>query len=572
MKLTAFIPLADRLSRLLSRKHKLYFFALITLTIGLSLLEAVGISIIMPFISVAANPDLLNSGWYKTVFDLVGFVEKNQFILMFGVVIIVFYLFRGVYSLAHVYLVNRFSQALYKHFSRTLFNSFLSMPYKLYTQKNSGELMQIIITESRNASNLALEVLLGSSELFTILFVYALMLIMNWKMTLTLTAVLLVIIASFLSFLLRKSKAMGVKRSSSERQLFRILREAFGNFKFVKLKGNEQNILGEFTSPLESHSNTQVINNTLKIFPKSILEFLGFSLLVAAVILILLVYRDPARVIPIISMYALAMYRILPSVHRMLANVNTIAYIQVSLDIVYRNSFLEAEKEGTAPVAFGKSIRLENVTFEYVTGNTILNAVSFEIPKGQRLAVIGESGSGKSTLVDLIIGVNKPVSGTIYIDGEALTNDNIRAWRNRIGYIPQSIYLFDGTVADNVAFGSEPDEDRIQTVLQKANSWDFLSQKEGVHTRVGEGGIQLSGGQQQRIAIARALYTDPDLLVLDEATSALDTETEIKIMDEIYSNISEDKTLIIIAHRISTVERCDRKLRIENGGIEFARN
>jgi ATP-binding cassette subfamily B protein/ATP-binding cassette subfamily C protein len=182
------------------------------------------------------------------------------------------------------------------------------------------------------------------------------------------------------------------------------------------------------------------------------------------------------------------------------------------------------------------------------------------------VAFVGESGGGKSTLVDLLIGINKPGSGVIYIDGAALTDANIRSWRGRIGYIPQSIYLFDGTVAENISFGEEEDPERLEQVLKMANIWDFLTGKDGIHTRVGEGGIQLSGGQKQRIGIARALYSDPEVIVLDEATSSLDNETEERIMDEIYK-ASNDKTLIIIAHRLSTVELCDRRIRIENGRI-----
>ncbi|HCC37667.1 MAG TPA: hypothetical protein DEQ14_08660, partial [Treponema sp.] len=220
----------------------------------------------------------------------------------------------------------------------------------------------------------------------------------------------------------------------------------------------------------------------------------------------------------------------------------------------------------TASLDFNSRIRLENISFGYTGGNNVLNSISFEIQKGEKIAITGESGGGKSTLADLIIGIHKPTSGALYIDNTLITSENIRSWRNKIGYIPQSIYLFDGTVAENITIGSTYDEEKIKSVLQMANIWDFLETKEGINTKVGEGGIQLSGGQQQRIGIARALYDNPEVLVLDEATSALDTETESKIMDEIYT-VSRNKTLIVIAHRLSTVERCDRKIRIENGAM-----
>jgi ATP-binding cassette subfamily B protein/ATP-binding cassette subfamily C protein len=566
MKINIILPVIRKVFRLLSKKHKIVLTALIIITIGLSLIETIGISIIMPFISIASDPSLLDGGWYRKAFELLKFTEKEKFIIVFGCVIIFFYLFRAVYSVCHTYLINRFSQAIYQYFSRKLFRIYLTIPFKAFAQKNSSELMQIITNESRRTSNLTLNILQLGCELFTIFMVYALMLAINWKMTLVITGVLLLIVLSFLRVLIVKNKAMGKKRAEADRKLFRTLRETFGNFKFVKLKGNEDGIMRVFDSAIRTYSRTEVVHSTLGIIPKSILESLGFSLLVAAVIVILWRYHDASIVIPTISMYALALYRILPALHRLLGNVNSVAYSQRALDIIDENLRQEVEPEGAAPAAFNKSIRLEDISFSYIKGAGVLHSISLEIRKGEKIAITGESGGGKSTLVDLIIGIHKPVSGSLYIDDTLISGKNIRAWRSKIGYIPQSIYLFDGTVAENVAFGSKPDDAKIKQTLQMANIWDFLASKEGIHTCVGEGGIQLSGGQQQRIGIARALYDDPDVLVLDEATSALDTETESKIMDEIY-NVSKKKTLIVIAHRLSTVERCDRRIRIENGRI-----
>jgi ABC-type multidrug transport system fused ATPase/permease subunit len=403
-----------------------------------------------------------------------------------------------------------------------------------------------------------------ASELFTILLIYGFILFIDWQMTLVLTILLIISTLLVMQIMVRKTKALGVKRSEAERKLHRILGETFGNFKFIKLKGNEEEIFHNFENSTKIVSDTTVVSTTFSTIPKNILESIGFSLLILAVVFILWFYHSTENVIPILSMYALALYRILPSIYRMLQDLNHIVFQSHSLDIVYENINQETEHEDNVPVEFTRSIRAENICFKYQTGDNILKDMSLEIHKGEKVAITGESGSGKSTLIDLIIGINKPSSGTIYIDDIPVTNQNIRSWRSKIGYIPQSIYLFDGTVAENLVFGTDFDEDRIIQVLQMANIWDFLSQKDGIHTRVGEGGIQLSGGQKQRIGIARALYNDPEVIVLDEATSALDTETETKIMDEIY-NISKDKTLIVIAHRLSTVERCERHIQIDNG-------
>jgi ATP-binding cassette subfamily B protein/ATP-binding cassette subfamily C protein len=265
-------------------------------------------------------------------------------------------------------------------------------------------------------------------------------------------------------------------------------------------------------------------------------------------------------------MYALALYRILPAVNRLLGNINQVTYLRISLDIVDEHIHQAVERDGDKVLSFERGIRAEHLSFGYMTGGEVLHDVSLEIGKGEKVAITGESGGGKSTLVDVLIGIHRPDDGAIFIDDTPLDAENIRAWRSKIGYIPQDIYLTDDTVGENVAFGAIYDEGRVTEVLKMANIWDFLLSKEGLDTKVGEGGIQLSGGQRQRIGIARALYGDPDLLVLDEATSALDNHTEERIMDEIYS-AARGKTLIVIAHRLSTVERCDRRITIEQGRV-----
>jgi len=519
----------------------------------------------MPFISVASNPELLDSGLYKRVLDFVG-IPQGEFIVYFGIAIIVFYMFRAVYSVVHTYFISRFSNAVSRYFSTKIFAVTLSLPYTAYVRKNSGEIMGIINSEAGRMSTVSMNVLKLFTELFTIAMVYSLLVVVNWQMTLILTLVLAFLAFIFLRVLVIKNKSIGRKRVEADKKTFRLLMEAFGNFKFVRLKGNKSKLVNNYDKAKLKSAKANVTSATLNATPKSILESMGFSLLVAAVILIMARYNDAAMVIPVISMYALALYRILPCIHRLFQNINNIAFAQHSLDTIAETVRQPTENEGDEAIVFNEAINLRDVSFRYASGGEVIHGASFYIRKGEKIAVTGESGGGKSTLIDLVIGILKPCSGEIAIDGKRLCENTVRSWRRKIGYIPQSIYLFDGTVGENVAYGSEADSEKIKAALKKANIWDFLLTKEGINTRVGEGGIQLSGGQQQRIGIARALYNDPEILVLDEATSALDNETEKKIMEEIY-RASEGKTLIVIAHRLSTVERCDRSIRIENGEI-----
>jgi len=554
------------LYHLLNRRQKVSFCILVVMTIGFSVIETVGISAIMPFISLTSEPGLLASGWYKKAYDFSGFNGFEQFVIFLGVLIIFFYFFRAVYSSLLIYFINRFSFGIYKYLSKNALKTVLSISYKEYVQKNSAEQIRIITEETNDIGRIILYFLKMLSELFPVILIYIVMVIINWKISLVITIVLLLLLIFILPFLTKTNKRMGAKRLESGKIIYRLLKESLGNIKYIKLKGNDQDIIQTYNTVTAVKAQTEVLSNVFNSLPKGILESVGFSLLIAAILFFIRIYHDASGAIPVISMYALALYRILPSIHRILQNVGDIAYLQKTLNNVNENLLQKTENEEAAPLDFKHSIRLENISFKYISGNEIISGISFTINKGEKIAITGESGGGKSTLIDIIIGIHKPVSGNIFIDDTALTNKNIRSWRMKIGYIPQSIYLFDGTVAENVSFGSATDDEKIKKALQKANIWDFLAEKEGIHTHVGDGGIQLSGGQQQRIGIARALYDDPEILVLDEATSSLDTETEKKIMDEIYS-VSKNKTLIVIAHRLSTVERCDKIIKLEHGKI-----
>ena len=535
--------------------------------IGFSIVETVGISAIMPFIAIVSDTSLVEEGIYKTIFDFFGFETPERFIIVFGIAILIFYIFRGLYFVALTYATRRYSNMIYKYFSKKAFEVNLAIPYKTFAQKNSGELMQAILWETKEVGNVVFHLLRICSEFFTIIMIYSLIFVLNWQVTLIITLTLFLLIAIFASTLTKINLKQGKIRVASNRKMTSTLKESLGNLKYIKLKGNEKDILKSYNGTMEKFTGAELLNNMLGAVPKGVLESLGFSVLIGVVVIIVWRFNDASMAIPVISMYALALFRILPSTNRLLAEANRIAYIDETINKVHDSLQQPFENEGEEPVHFENSIRLENISFNYVIDKIVINDISLEIIKGEKIAFTGESGGGKSTLIDIITGIHKPMNGTVLIDEAPLTNKNIRSWRKKIGYIPQSIYLFDGTVGENVAFGSIYDEEKIKTALVKANIWDFLSQKNGINTCVGDGGILLSGGQQQRICIARAIYDDPELLVLDEATSALDNETEQKIMDEIY-NVSANKTLLIIAHRLTTVERCDRIIRIINGNIQ----
>ena len=556
-----------KLLAITTRQEKKNFIILIFMSIFLSIIETVGISAIMPFITLASDPSKIVSNKYsKMVYDFFEFSTTTNFMIFFGLFLISFYIFRAIYSIFYNYILNKFAFGRFHAFAFRLFKNYTNLPYKRFVKRNSAELIKTIVNEASNLSFYIQSLLLMFSEFFTVVLLYALLLLMDWKMTLVLTILLGAKVLFLLFFLKKRIEKEGTRRSTMQSKFYKILNETFGNFKIIKLIQNEEKLYSEFSSISHGYAKANIVSNTLNQLPRLSLETIGFSVLIGIVVYVLFEYNDASFVLPIISMYALALYRILPALNRILSNYNTLLFLSNSLDIVYSDLSYTPQTEGKDFIDFKNKIELTNVSFEYNKNKKVLENINISINKGDKVAFVGESGSGKSTLVDLIIGLYKPLSGEIVIDDKELTSDNVKSYRSKVGYIPQSIYLFDGTVGENVAFGYEYDKEKIIEVLKKANIYDFLSSKEGIDTLVGDGGIQLSGGQKQRIGIARALYSDPEILVLDEATSALDNETEAKIMDEIYET-SQDKTLLIIAHRLSTIERCDRKIMLSNGKI-----
>jgi ATP-binding cassette, subfamily B, bacterial PglK len=558
-----------KLRKLFDLDVKRKLFLLVLFSIFVSIIETIGISAIMPFLDMAIDFDVIQTNkYYKWFFDFFGFKKEVDFAIFFGLIVFVFYIFRGVISLLYSYVTTHFSQYIYAKTTRKLFSTYLKMPYQVFSSKNSSFLTKAIITESSLISSVVNATLLMISEFFVIVFLYILMLVASWEVTLVFTIILFIKIYFLTQIISKKIKAVGVIRATIQAQFYEIINRVFGNFKHIKLQDREKlkqlNI--KFRNLVNKYTSANTANGFLSSFPRVFLETSGFGLIV--LLLVFLLYKNQTNilhVVPTLSFFVLALYRLLPSVNRIVSGYNTLMYYHKSIDIVDEELKTPQENLGRELIEFNQYIELKNTKFSYKE-NLVLENINLIINKGEKIAFVGKSGSGKSTLVDLIIGLHQSNQGSILIDNVELNKTNLQDWRSQIGYIPQQVYLFDGTVAQNVCFGREMDEKLLEKVLKQANIFIFLQTKQGVETLVGEGGIQLSGGQNQRIAIARALYGQPEVLVLDEATSALDSETEERIMSEIYK-ISKDKTLIIIAHRLSTLKGCDRVYQLKNGVI-----
>ena len=561
----------QKLLRLLNKRDRRIVAWLILFSIFISAIETIGISAIMPFIEISTNFDNIHSNqYYLQVFNFFGFESEVNFAIVFGLALFGFYVFRGGMHLLYGYVSFRFVETLYVQITKKLFQTYMTMPYRVFTKKNSSYLTKTIITEAAYVPRIVNSVLQIISEAFVIVFLYTLMLIVNWKITIIFTAVILIKILFLTQTITKKLKSIGKIREKSEAQFYEIINRFFGNFKQSKLQ-DENRIeasKNEFSSVVYKYAETQVTGNYLGIVPKVFLETVGFSLII--ILLTSLLYldqRNVAYILPTLSLFVIALYRLLPSANRIINGYNAVVYGHRAIDIVNEELEVAQEKLGNKIIKFRDKIELTNVNFSY-QDIEILSDINLTISKGEKIAFVGMSGSGKTTLLDLIIGLHGADQGEIKIDNILVDESNLQNWRSQIGYIPQHAYLFDGTIAENVCFGKDLDKDLLEISLKQANIFDFLQTQQGINTLVGEGGVQLSGGQRQRVSIARALYGQPEILVLDEATSALDEETEKKIMNEIYQ-ISQDKTLIIIAHRLSTIKGCDKIYQLEGGVLNI---
>jgi len=559
-----------KLLHLLSNKNKKRLSALVFFSIFISLVETLGISAIMPFINIAINFDNIHSNQYfQNFYDFFSFESEVDFTIAFGFLLLGFYFFRGAVTILHSYLIAQFTEHLYAETTKNLFKTYLNMPYYIFASKNSSYLTKTIMTEATLLSKVIFSALLLMSEVFLVLFLYTVMLFVNWKITVSFTVVLSLMLLFLLKTVSKKVKLVGQTREEFQSQYYEIINKLFGNFKQIKLQDKNRLILTkeEFSNAVTQYAKSAASGSFFSAFPRLFIETVGFSLIVLLLVSMLyLSQSNIAHILPTLSLFGIALYRLLPSVNRIVTGFNAILFHHKCIEIIHEEMLTKQELSGNDRIAFKEKIELENANFFYKE-KKVLNSIDLSIIKGEKIAFVGESGSGKSTLVDIIIGLHVLTDGDIKVDGVLVDEANLQNWRSQIGYIPQQVYLFDGTIAENVCFGRELDKDLLEKVLSQANILDFLQKKQGIETMVGEDGIQLSGGQKQRIAIARALYGQPEVLVLDEATSALDDETEKKIMNEIYK-ISEDKTLIIIAHRLTTIHGCDKIFTLKNGKIE----
>ena len=554
---------------ILDIKDRKVILYLLLLSAFVSMVELLGIGVLLPFLDIVGNPSSLETeSHYNFIYSFFDFNDHTLFIIYFGVCLAFFYIFRGALNLYYIFKLEKFTLGKMRSIALKLLENYMNIDYSEFTKRNSSMFAKVIVTETFNFTNMIRALLLSISEVLVLIFIYSAMMYVNYKITTFLTIFLLLVVVIFIKTVSKKLKDSGISRELHQKDFYEIINSTMGNFKFIKLYSENDRTLKKFRNSSALFVKANISGAFLTHFPKLFLETIAFVLITLSITATTwLTEGGVAGHLPVISFFVFGMYRLMPSINRILTGYNTILFNLRSLDIVYEDLLYNSERLGSDEIFFEKKISAGNIGFSYNKKSNVIQNVNLDIYKNDNIAIIGKSGSGKSTFVDVIIGLHRPDVGEISVDGVTLTSQNIKSFRRKIGYVPQDLYLFDGNIKDNIIFGAVYDEKRLKDVLEKVDMLDFLnSSYDGMYTSVGEGGVQLSGGQKQRIAVARALYTEPEILVLDEATSSLDEDTERKIMEKIY-NIGKKLTIIIITHKMNSIARCNKIYTFNDGRL-----
>lgn len=570
------LEMLANLWQLLTRRERWQVLGLLVLMLAGGLLDALGVASILPFLGLLAQPELVRQNqWMNLVFTRLGFNSVQSFLFFLGIVVLVLMVLTNTLAALTTLFSERFVWNKNQDLSQALLRGYLERPYAELIRRNSAELNKNVNLEVFYTSRMVLSPFLDLiGSLISVLFIIAFLVVIDPRLTLIAAAVLGGAYGIVYLRLRRQLTRLGKRRKAADALRFKTVNEALGGIKEVKVLQREAEFVRRFEVPLRAFSNQMAAIGILSVLPHFLLETLAFGSLLIVILYQMSFGSDVRTILPIVGLYAFAGYRLMPALKAIFKDATQIRFQKSSLDIVH-NELLENTKWlaqnniAPQPLPFHHTIELHDLSFRYAeTNEPVLRDASLLIQQGQSIALVGATGAGKSTLVDILLGLFQPQSGYVAVDGIKIDEQNLPRWRALIGYVPQQIFLCDDTLTRNIAFGipdDEIDQAAVERAAQIANLHGFINElPKGYETIVGERGVRLSGGQRQRVGIARALYHSPDVLILDEATSSLDGITEDAVLKAI-DNIAQSKTLITIAHRLTTVQDCDVVYLLDKG-------
>ena len=568
-----------QLSYIFNRKEKIKIAILFAAALIGSILECASVGIFQPFVELFMDPTAVEKNQYLYyVYKLFDFKSSRDFLSAMAVGIMIIFVVKNVYLIIEKYAIYTFSYNVQMKISTGLLKAYVSEPYTFHLNKNISVLQRSVQEDSDLFTKAIIHFMELVVEVMVCIALGIYLFDVSHSITVIVVGLLIICVGVFTSISRKFARELGKDAQGYKAKLYQWMNQSLGGIKEVKVLNREMFFINSYSGYFKKYVKGLKISRLIGVIPKYIVEMVSIVGLLLALI-VKINYgqsEDLATFVPQLSSFAVAAFRLLPSIGRINEHVTGIMYAAPSIELVYHDlkevqdiKSLESCEEGV--LTLEKEIVIKDVCYHYPDSDeNVINYANFTIKKGQTVALIGESGAGKTTMADIILGVLTPQYGKIKADGVNIFK-NMDIWHHGIGYIPQTIYLSDDTIRNNVAFGVEEDridDSAVENALRKAQLWNFVEGlTDGLETFVGDRGVRLSGGQRQRIGIARALYHDPEILILDEATSALDNDTEAAVMEAI-ENLHGEKTMIIIAHRLTTIRTADMIYEVVDGKVE----
>ncbi len=555
------------------QKTRVYIL-LVMILIG-AFLETIGVSAILPLVSAVTDPTIIETNkYFRTVSEVLGISDHKILILIMTVALIVLYIIKNVYLIALNIAQNHFTTNNLRRMSVRLMACYMQQGYLYHSDHNVAELERNVNRDVNSFIYVLTNILQLITEVLVCILLSVFLLIADFKTSIAMITILVVFLLFFVRVVKKRLKYYGSKSREIEAYKNRYFLEAFGGIKEVKAASTEAFFVNRYDRAFKDLARTEQKKLALTYIPRPTMESLCICGLLLFMTIRIMLGTDVNTFIPILSVFAVAAIRMLPSFNRVSGYLGAIMFHKASIDELYvdlkeatelEKNIADSENEEIVP----SDIVVDRLSFSYPArpDKKILDSVSLTVPCNKSVAFVGPSGAGKTTLADLVLGVLTPDSGTVTVNNVDVIK-NKKSWHKNVGYIPQSTFLTDDTIRANVAFGVDDkliDDKKVWEALKAAQLSEFVSeQPEGIYSKIGDRGVKISGGQRQRLGIARALYNNPSFIVLDEATSALDNETEHAVMDAIYQ-LAGQKTMIIIAHRLTTIKNCDIIYEIRDG-------
>ncbi len=567
-----------KLGYIFDRKDKVKIVLILLSVIFGSFLELMGVTIFMPFTDMIMNPDvIMQKDYLRYFYEMFHFNDMKYFLAAVTGLIIFIYLFKNIFMALQKNWIYKFSYGMQMKISVRLLKSYIEEPYTFHLNKNIAVLQRSLQEDTDLFTKGIIHAMELVAEVAVCLVLGIYLFITSKSITVIVLALLVICVGLFTTISRKFSKGLGKACQEYKGKLYQWVNQSLGGIKELKILNREEYFITSYHDYFAKYVHGLRINRLIAMLPRYFVEAVCMTGLLLAILIKMFWGQSDEiqKFIPQLAVFAVAAFKLLPAVGKINEHVADILYSAPSLELIYHDlkeienlpEFQKAEEEKWN---LDKGIDIHNVSYHYPDSEElVLDQVSFHIPKGKTAAFIGPSGAGKTTMVDIILGLLQPQLGKVYAD-EMNIHKHLYTWQKEIGYIPQVIYLSDDTIRNNIAFGvrqEEISEEAVLEAVKKAQLYEFIdSLPEGLDTVVGDRGVRLSGGQRQRIGIARALYHDPEVLVLDEATSALDNETETAVMEAI-DNLQGTKTILIIAHRLTTIRNVDMIFEVAGGKV-----